>query len=89
VGKACDFYWEKRSACRVLEGKPEVNRDLEDLVYDQRIVLKWQRIVLKWMHKYVGWEDINWISVAQGGEMWWTVVNVIWTFIFHRMQGIS
>lgn len=66
----CDFYWEKKSACRVLEGKPEVNSHLEDLVYDQRIVLKG-------LHKGIGWEYINWISVAQGGEKWWTVVKVI------------
>jgi hypothetical protein len=70
VGKVCDFHWEKVSACRVLEGKSEVNSHLEDLAYDQRILLKW-------MHKDIGWEDINWISVAQGGEKWWTVVNVI------------
>jgi len=41
------------------------------------------------MHKNIGWEGMNWINVAQGREKWWTVVNMIWTYLFHKMQGIS
>jgi hypothetical protein len=38
VSKVCDIYKEKRSACSILEGKPEGNSHLEDLGKDQRIV---------------------------------------------------
>jgi hypothetical protein len=35
------------------------------------------------------WEGVDWISLAQGRDKWWTVVNTITNLWFWRIQRIS
>jgi hypothetical protein len=41
MGGACSTNGEKRIACRILVGKPEGKRPLEDLNVGGRIILEW------------------------------------------------
>jgi hypothetical protein len=36
----------------------------------------------------IGIEDMDWIHQAQNRGQWRAVLNMIWTFGFHRRQGI-
>jgi hypothetical protein len=57
---------EKRSAYRLLVGKPEGKRPLERWVDNIRIDLG-----------EVGWGDVDWIGLAQGRNRWRAVVNSV------------
>jgi hypothetical protein len=36
-----------------------------------------QRIILEWILKKVGWEDMDWINLAQDGNKWFAVLNTV------------
>jgi len=55
---------ENRSSCRVLVGKPEGNRPLAG---PRR---RWENDI-----KEIGWEDVNWIDLAQYRYEWRVVLN--------------
>jgi hypothetical protein len=48
MGKECSTHGEKRNAHRILMGKPEVKRPLEDIDVDGRIILKWILDKMEW-----------------------------------------
>jgi hypothetical protein len=48
---ACSTYGGRRSACRVLVGKPEGKRYLEDPSIDGRIILRWIFRKCVWEHE--------------------------------------
>jgi len=54
----------------VLMGRPEVRRRLGRSRYrwDNNIKMDFQE---------AGQEDMDWIAVAQGRDMWWVLVNVV------------
>jgi len=55
---------EGRGVYRVLVGKPEGKKPLEDPGVDGRIILRW--IFRKWV---VGvWTGSNWLRIGTGGE---------------------
>jgi hypothetical protein len=58
---------ERRGAYRVLVGKLRERDRLEDLVIDERIILRWM------FRKWDG--DMYCIDLAQDGERWWADVN--------------
>jgi len=39
--------------------------------------------------KGIKWNDIEWIYMAEDRDKWWALVNIVKTFRFHKMQGIS
>jgi hypothetical protein len=57
--------WEKRKAYRILVGKPEGTRPLEDL--DN----------IKIDLREIGWDGMDWIDLAQDGDQWRALVNTI------------
>ena len=63
---------EKRGVCRILLGKPEGNRALEDADVDGKIILR--RIFKKWD----GSKD--WIDLAQDRDRWRAIVNAVMNF---------
>ena len=63
---------EKRGVCRILLGKPEGNRALEDADVDRKIILR--RIFKKWD----GSKD--WIDLAQDRDRWRAIVNAVMNF---------
>jgi len=36
-----------------------------------------QRIILEWILKKVGWEDMDWINLAQNRNKWFAVLNTV------------
>ena len=60
---------ERRVACRVLVGKPEGQRSLDDPSVDRRIILRW--IFGKWD------EGMDWIDLAQDTNRWRTLIYAI------------
>ena len=63
-------------------GKPEGKRPLG------RPRLRWEDII-KMNLQEVECGDMDWIKLAQDRGRWQEVVNLVVTFGFHKMQGIS
>jgi hypothetical protein len=61
---------EKRNACRILVGKPEGKRPLgirrHRWVDNIKIVLR-----------EIGWDDMDWIGLAQDRDQWSAIVNTV------------
>jgi hypothetical protein len=59
--------WEKRSAYRVLVGKPEGKGNMEDSGVNGRVILKWI------FERLDG--SIDWIDLTQDSDRWRALVN--------------
>jgi hypothetical protein len=73
---------DRRGAYRVLVGRPDGKRPLEDLGVDGRIILKW-------ILKEVGWEGVDWIDMAQDRDRWRAVVSAVMNPRVPYTAGIS
>jgi hypothetical protein len=62
--------WETRNAYSILVGKPEGKRPLgrSRRKRDDKIRMDIREI---------GWEDVDWIHLAQDRDQWWAVVNTV------------
>jgi hypothetical protein len=70
MGGACSTNGEKRNAYRVLVGKPEGRRPLG------RPRGRWvDNIRMDFVE--VGWDDVDWIGLAQDRDMWRALVNSV------------
>jgi hypothetical protein len=70
MGGACSTNREKRTAYRLLVGKPEGRRPL------RRSRRRWLDNI--WMDiAEVGWDDVDWIGLAQDRDRWRALVNSI------------
>jgi hypothetical protein len=70
MGRACSTNGEKRSAYRILVGKPEGKRPLG------RPRRRWEdniRIDLR----EIGWRGMDWINLAQDRNYWRALVNMV------------
>jgi hypothetical protein len=73
---------EKRNAYRILVGKPKGKRPLgrprhrclDNIKMDLRVI---------------GWDEVDWIDMAQDRDQWRALVNTILNFGFHKMLGSS
>lgn len=61
---------EKRNACRVLIGKPKLNRLLG------RPMHRWEGNV-KMDLKDLQWKGVDWMYLAQNWDKWWILVNTV------------
>jgi hypothetical protein len=32
---------------------------------------------IRWEHKEIGWEDVDWMHLAQDWDQWWALVNTV------------
>jgi hypothetical protein len=70
VGRTCSTNAEERNAYRILVGKPERKKPLED-----QNVGGWT--ILKYTLKDIGWDGMDWIDLAQGRDQWRALVNTV------------
>jgi hypothetical protein len=61
---------EKRSAYRILVGRPEERQQLGRLRH------RWEDNI-KMALQEVGWEGMDWIELAQDRDRWRTLVNAV------------
>ena len=73
---------ERRGVYRVSVGKPEGKRSLG------RPRHRWEDNI-KMDLQEVGCGGMDWIELAQDRDRWRALVNVVRTFGFHKMLGIS
>jgi hypothetical protein len=71
---------EKRNSYRLLVGKPKGKGPLG------RPRRRWVDNIRMDLVE-VGWYDVNWIGLAQDRDKWRVLVNVVMTFVFHKMLG--
>jgi hypothetical protein len=74
--------WETRNAYRILMGKPEGKRPLE------RSRRRWVSDI-KIDHRKIGFNDMDWIDLAQDRDRWRAPVNKAMNFWVHKMLGSS
>jgi hypothetical protein len=36
----------------------------------------------------IGWEGVDWISIAEDRNKWWALVNTVVDLVFHKICGI-
>ena len=36
----------------------------------------------------IGWEGVDWISIAEDRDKWWALMNTVVNLVFHKMFGI-
>jgi hypothetical protein len=59
---------ENRNLCRILVGKPEGKRPLG------RYRRRWEDNI-KFYLREIGWDDIDWIDLAQDNDQWRALVS--------------
>jgi hypothetical protein len=69
MGRACNTNGEK-NACRTLVGKSEGKRPLG------RKRRRWVHII-KMDLREIGWDDMDWIHLAQDRNQWRVLVNTV------------
>jgi hypothetical protein len=62
--------WKKRNAYRILMGNPEGKRPLG------RPRRRWMNNVRMDLGE-IGWDDINWVDVAQERDQWRAIVSTV------------
>ena len=72
VSWACSISGERRGAYRVLVGKPGGKRPLARLEH------RWENNI-KIDLQEVGWRNMDWIDLAQDGDKWQELANVVMT----------
>jgi hypothetical protein len=65
MSRACSTNGEKRTAYKILVGKPEEKRPLRRPRVDN----------IRMDLEEIGWDGVNWIDVAQNRDKWRTLVN--------------
>jgi hypothetical protein len=67
MGRACSTNGAARNAYRILVGKPEGTRPLG------RPRRRWVDIDLR----EIGWDDMDWVDLAQDRDQWRALVNTV------------
>jgi hypothetical protein len=70
MGRACSTNGEKKNGYRILVGKPEGKRPLERPRH--RLVDN-----IKMDLGEIGWDDIDWIELAEDRDQWRVLMNTI------------
>jgi hypothetical protein len=45
--------------------------------------------ILKWILREIGWDGMDWISLAEDSDQWKALVDAVITFGFHKTLGSS
>jgi len=77
---ACRAYGENRSIYSILLGNVKERDHLEDLMSVENNN--------EINPEEVGWEGVDWISIAEDSDKWWALVNAVVNLFFHKMCGI-
>jgi hypothetical protein len=80
MGRACSTNGEKRNACRILVGKPERKRPLG------KPRCRWVDNI-KMDIREIGWDDMDWIDLAQDRDQWRVLVNRVMNFLVPENSG--
>jgi hypothetical protein len=70
MGGACNTNGEKRNAYRILVGNPEEKRS------PRKLRRRWVDNI-KTDLREIGWDDVNWIDVAQDRDYWRALVGTV------------
>jgi hypothetical protein len=70
MGRACITNGAKRNTCRILVGKPEGKRPLG------RPRHRWVDNI-KMDIREIGWDDMDWMDLAQDRDQWRALVNTV------------
>jgi hypothetical protein len=73
MGRARSTNGEKRNAYKILVGYPEGRRPLG------RPTRRWVNNI-KMVLREVGWDDMDWIDLAQDRDKWKALVNAVMNF---------
>jgi hypothetical protein len=73
MGGACSRHGEVRNACKMLVRKPEGKRQLG------RHRLRWEDNI-RMDCRERGWEDVDWIHLAQNRDQLWALLNMVMNF---------
>jgi hypothetical protein len=82
IDRTCSTQGEKRNLCKILVGRSEGMKQLEDKDAACRITLK----VIS--EKYDG-RGMDWIHLAKDGDHWGNLFNTVMYLIFHKILGNS
>jgi hypothetical protein len=72
---------ENLNGYRILVGMPEGKRPLVRSRH-------WEHNI-KMAIREIDWGDMVWIHLTQDNDQWRTLVNMTWTFEFHKILGNS
>jgi hypothetical protein len=61
---------ELRDAYKILVGKPEKKRPRGRPIFKRE-----NNIIMDFQEE--GWEDVDWIHLAQDSDQWWAVMNTV------------
>jgi hypothetical protein len=75
MGGACSTSGERRNAYRIMVGRPVRRRPLGRPRH--RCVAN-----TKWDPRDIGWDDMNWIDVAEDRDQWRALVNSVMNLRF-------
>jgi hypothetical protein len=70
----------ERIVCRMLVGKPEEKKHLEDPGEDESIILRW-------IYRKRDGRDMGWIELAQGRDRWRALMNAEKNIRFPKNAG--
>jgi hypothetical protein len=80
---ACSTHVEDKHTQKTFVGTQRVKDYLEDVSIDWRMILKY---ICKKQDDRV---SVNWINVALDRNQSWALMNMVITFKFHKIPGIS
>jgi hypothetical protein len=70
MGRACSTNGAKMNAYRILMGMPERKRLLG------RPRRRWVNNINIYLRE-IGWDDMDWIDLAENTDQWWVFVNTV------------
>jgi hypothetical protein len=73
---------EKKSAYKILVGKPDEKRPLG------RTKVGWEDNIRMDLRE-TGWEGVDWIHLPHNRDQWQAVVNTVMNLGFRKRRGIS
>jgi hypothetical protein len=74
MGRVCTTNGAKGNVYRILVRKPEGKRPL------RRPRRRWMDNIKMDLYREIGWDDMDWIDLAQDSDQWRALVNTVMNF---------